>query len=411
MIDRAAQAVRFLEVTVLKRLDKKDTCLIAGVVIGLLTAMFSAVIVCGGFSGLRAVMKYAQVLHVIRSEFVGEYDLGDVTDDAMAGAIDGLDDMWSYYMDAETYAAYQDYSANRYQGIGVTITKDDATGGFAVLAVTKDGPAQAAGIVPGDVILAVDGIDVTEEDTAYLRDLIQADYGQDAVVTVLHEDGTTEDFAVSCEAVYSSPVEYAMLDGGVGYVALYNFRQGAGADAVAAVETLIEEGAESLVFDVRSNPGGQVTELTELLDYLLPEGDIFVRADKNGREAIETSDAACIELPMAVIVNGDSYSAAEYFAAALREYDWATVVGEPTTGKARSQVTVELPDGSAVHISKYTYLTPLRNDLYAAGGLTPDVEAVLTEEERTQYDTGWLEPADDAQVQAAIRALEAPENP
>lgn len=376
-----------------------------GVLGGLVIAFVLALAAGGGFSGLRALARFSTVLRVIRTEFVADYDVGAVTDGALAGAVEGLDDHWSYYMDAETYASYQDYSANRYQGIGVTITKDEETGGFLVLTVNKDGPAQTAGIVAGDIILAIDGTDVTEGDSAYLRSLIQADYGQTAVVTVRHEDGASEDFTVSCEEVYSSPVAYELLEGTVGYVAVYNFRQGAAADAIAAVQELMEAGAERLVFDVRSNPGGQVSELTELLDFLLPEGSVFIRTDKYGNEEIETSDADCVELPMAVIVNGDSYSAAEYFAAALREYDWATVVGEPTTGKARSQITVALSDGGAVHISKYSYLTPQRNDLYEAGGIVPDVTVQLTEEERTRYDTGWLEPADDPQVQAAVTAV------
>ena len=108
---------------------------------------------------------------------------------------------------------------------------------------------------------------------------------------------------------------------------------------------------------------------------------------------------------MAVLVNADSYSAAEFFAAALRDYDWAVVVGQPTTGKARSQVTYPLLDGSAVHLSQYSYLTPSRTDLYEAGGLTPDVEVALDEEQTALYQTGWLEPAEDAQVRAAIDAL------
>ena len=110
---------------------------------------------------------------------------------------------------------------------------------------------------------------------------------------------------------------------------------------------------------------------------------------------------------MAVVVNGESYSAAEFFAAALRDYDWASIAGEHTTGKARSQVTFSLWDGSAVHLSKYTYLTPSRTDLYAAGGLTPDAEVSLTEEQLTQHLTGWLEPEDDPQVQAAVGLLHA----
>ena len=372
--------------------------------------LFTAAIVlvyAGGLRGVRPLMRFGALLRVLERDYVGTYDLQEVTDGALTGAVDALGDQWSYYMDAETYAAYLDYASNQYQGIGVTVMKDAETGGFLIVTVTKDGPAQTAGIEQGDIILAVDGTDVTEGDTAFLKSLIQQDFGRTAAVTVLRGDGSTTVFDVSCEEIYSSPVQSMLLDGSVGYVAIDNFRKGAAEEAKEAIEALLEEGAECLLFDVRSNPGGQVAELTELLDYLLPEGDVFVRADKDGHEEVDTSDASCLELPTAVLVNDASYSAAEYFAAALREYGRAIVVGEPTTGKARSQITVALADGGAVHISKYTYLTPLRTDLYEAGGLIPDITAELTEEDRTLFDTGWLEPQDDAQIQAAIEALPA----
>ena len=383
---------------------RQITALLCGILTGLVLAIVLALYAAGGFSGLRAAAKYAAVLRLIGREYVADADTDTITDDALSGAVGGLD-RWSYYMDAETYAAYQDYSANVYQGIGVTVSKDEETGGFLVHAVNRDGPAQQAGITAGDIIVAVDGNDVTEEDLTYLHDLIQADFGGTAQVSVLHEDGSTETFSVSCEQIFSNPVTYTLLDGGTGYVAIDNFRQGAGAEAIAAIEDLLDEGAERLVFDVRSNPGGQVSELTELLDYLLPEGIVFIRVDKAGNEEIDRSDADCLDLPMAVVMNADSFSAAEYFAAALREYDRAVLVGEATTGKARSQITIPLTDGSAVHLSKYTYLTPQRNDLYEAGGLVPDTEAELTEDERLLLDTGWLEPEDDPQVQAAVEAL------
>ncbi len=389
----------------MKRTQKAYPILV-GLLAGLLISAAALTALFGGFSGLRSALKYAAVLRVFRASFVADYDMEAVTDSAMEGAVEGLEDRWSYYMNAEEYASYQDYAANRYQGIGVTVQKDEETGGFLIVTVNKDGPAMTAGLVPGDIILAVDGVDVTEGETTDLRALIQADYGQDALITVRHEDGAVEaDIPVSCEVIYSSPVTYELLESGTGYISLANFREGSAQDAIDAVEDLMAQGAVRLVFDVRNDPGGQLTELTALLDYLLPEGEIFIRSDKYGKETIETSDAACVELPMAVIVNGESYSAAEFFAAALREYDWALVVGEPTTGKARSQVTVALSDGSAVHLSKYRYLTPNRVDLYAVGGIVPDVEIALTEEERTDLDTGWLEPAEDPQVMAAEDAL------
>ena len=378
----------------------------------LLTAVLLSVLILltglsGSLKGAVATVKYGAALGVIHQNYVGDAEPAEITDRALEAALAALDDRWSYYMDQESYAAYQEAAANRYQGIGVTISKDGETGGFRIVAITKEGPAQAAGLVEGDIILAVDGIDVTAGEMEDIKALIQADYGGAAVVTVLRADGTKTDFTVSCEVIYDTPVAWSMLDGDVGYVRIENFRAGAAGDAIDAVESLREQGAERLVFDVRNNPGGQVSELVELLDYLLPEGDIFIRADRRGREIVERSDADCVELPMAVLINGQSYSAAEYFAAALREYDCAVLVGEATSGKARSQVTIPLFDKSALHLSRYTYLTPERIDLYEAGGLTPDVEAGLTEEEYADYVTGWLEPGEDPQVRAAIETLGA----
>lgn len=373
---------------------------------GALAALLVVILGFGGFRAFARAAKFAGVMRIISNQYVGESDPDEVADRALAGAAGGLDE-WSYYMDADSYNDYQDYSANLYQGIGVTIQADEATGGFLIVTTNRDGPADRAGLTAGDVILAVDGVSVVGGTTEDLRALIQADYGRNAMVTVQGADGARREVAVSCEAIYTSPVSFSMLEGHIGYVAIANFHEGAGGEAIAAVEALLEQGADSFVFDVRSDPGGLVSEMVEILDYLLPEGDVFIRADKNGREAVETSDADCLEMPMAVVVNRDSYSAAEFFAAALRDYDWAKIAGEPTTGKARSQVTYSLWDGSAVHISHYTYLTPKRTDLYAAGGLTPDVEVYLDEEQTVQYQTGWLEPEDDPQIQAAIGLLGA----
>lgn len=388
----------------MKRMKKRNYFAV-GVLAGLLAAFVAVLILFHGFAGLRGAWKLSAALQVFDRYFVTDYDVDAVIDGAMQGAVSGLDDRWSYYMTAEEFESYQDYSANRYQGIGVTIQKDSEIGGFLIVSLTRDGPAALAGLVAGDVILSVEGISTEDMDTIKLREYVQEAFGRTVCLEVLHEDGSVQEYAVSCEEVYSSPVTYELLRDGVGYVSIENFREGAANEAIAAIEELIGQGAERLLFDVRNNPGGQLTELVALLDYLLPEGDIFIRTDKNGRETAETSDADCVEMPMAVLVNGDSYSAAEFFAAALQEYDWADVVGEATTGKARSQITVALEDGSAIHLSRYSYLTPQRVDLYEQDGIEPDVEVSLSEEERLDFDTGWLEPEDDPQIQSAIDIL------
>ena len=173
---------------------------------------------------------------------------------------------------------------------------------------------------------------------------------------------------------------------------------------IAAIQALIAEGAAALIFDVRFNPGGYKSEMVTLLDYLLPEGPLFRAVDYRGKERVDTSDAQCLELPTAVIVNLNSYSAAEFFAAALSAYDAAVTVGEKTFGKGYFQNTFALSDGSAVTLSIGKYYTPEGENL-AGVGLTPDVEIPLTEEESAKLLSGALPVEEDPQIQAAITAL------
>ena len=163
---------------------------------------------------------------------------------------------------------------------------------------------------------------------------------------------------MDCTLTYTNPVSYQLKDGNIGYVKIASFDAGSAELTTAAIESLLGSGAERFVFDVRSNPGGLYEEMTQVLDYLLPSGDILVSVDETGEETVVRSDNVCLSMPMVVVVNADTYAAAEFFAAALQDYNWAGVVGERTTGKGRIQTTIELTDGSAVRISTGKYLTP-----------------------------------------------------
>ena len=175
-------------------------------------------------------------------------------------------------------------------------------------------------------------------------------------------------------------------------------------DTIAAIEDLRAKGAKSLIFDLRFNPGGMKTELVTILDYLLPEGPLFRSVDYQGHEEVDYSEESCLEMPMAVIINDDSYSAAEFFAAALQEYDWAEIVGTKTCGKANYQQTFRLSDGSAVAVSTGHYQTPNGVTL-ADVGVTPDVIVEVDEETYWNLYYEKVEKADDAQLQAAISLL------
>jgi len=187
-------------------------------------------------------------------------------------------------------------------------------------------------------------------------------------------------------------------------VTIENFDDRCAAETIAAIESLLEQGVESLIFDVRNNPGGYAHELVELLDYLLPEGDLFRTVDYKGVEDVEISDAACLDIPMAVLVNGESYSAAEFFAAALQEYEAATVVGEKTTGKGHFQSTFLLSDGSAVALSIGKYYTPKGVSLEGVG-IVPDVVVPVEPETAREIYYGRLTPEEDPQIQEALEAL------
>ena len=195
-----------------------------------------------------------------------------------------------------------------------------------------------------------------------------------------------------------------LLDGGIGLVRIENFNTNCKTETIAAIESLIEQGATKLIFDVRFNPGGYAKELVDILDYLLPKGDLLRTEDVSGKVEVETSDEKCLQMPMAVLVNGDSYSAAEFFAAALSEREWATVVGEQTTGKGYYQVTYSLPDGSAVGLSIGKYFTA--NGVSLEGvGITPDVVVPVDENTASAIYAGTIEAAADPQIQAAVKAL------
>ena len=277
--------------------------------------------------------------------------------------------------------------------MGVSVDKDAATGGLKITGVYDASPADNAGLAIGDIILSINGEDITGMTVGDARSFISSNLGESVKLKIRDKDGNESELSVNCELIYTSPVTYRMLSGSIGYVQILNFDSGAADAAIKAIETLLGQGALGFVFDVRTNPGGLLSELTALLDYLLPSGNIFISVDKAGNQTPTESDSVCLDMPMAVLVNADTYSAAEFFAAALQDYNWAEIVGERTTGKSRSQQTIELSDGSAVHLSTARYLTPAGIDLAEQGGLIPDQEVALTA-------TG------DAQLNAALSAVQ-----
>lgn len=367
--------------------------------------LVAALASCGTMLLLGQNTKLVELERVIRSRFVGEVDTVAMEDAAAEAMVKSLGDRWSYYISAEDYAAYSDRKTNTYVGIGITIIKREDGAGYDILAVQKDGSAEKAGVLPGDILIEAEGQSLVGMESVDPVTIIKGEEGTNVTIAVLR-DGERLDFEMKRKRVDSQVASGELLEDGTGYIRINNFNNHCADETLAVLEQLLEQGAQRLVFDVRNNSGGYVMEMNRILDYLLPEGDLFRSVSSDGREEVDTSDAACLEMPMAVLVDSDSYSAAEFFAAALREYEWAVVVGEPTTGKSYFQNTFRFNDGSAVGLSVGQYYTPKGVSLQDVGGLTPDVVVEVDELTRLRIDYQSLPLAEDPQFLAAVEAMQ-----
>ena len=346
--------------------------------------------------------KLQELKNIIDAKFVEEYDETAIYDAAASGMVDALGNRWSYYIPAAEYSAHMEQMNNAYVGIGVTIVyRED--GYIDIQKVEPGSPAQEAGIQPGDILIGVEGTDVATLTIDEVRNRVRGEKGTQ-VQLQLRRGEQTLDVSVYRKEIQTIVASGTMLEGNVGLVQIVNFDSRCKEETLAAVEDLLQQGAKALIFDVRYNPGGYAQEMVAVLDYLLPEGPLFCSVNYQGRESVDYSDASFLDIPMAVLVNQDSYSAAELFAAALQEYEAAAVVGQHTTGKGHYQNTLRLSDGSAVVLSVGRYTTPHGVNLDGVG-IAPDVEVLVEEALYWQIYAGNVPPQEDPQIQAALQVL------
>lgn len=383
---------------------KKAVKILSYVLVALLSSVVTMAAFCGT-TGESQTSKLDQLADLIEERFIGEADRTAMEDAAADAMVASLGDRWSYYIPADEYASYAEQMANAYVGIGVTIQAAGDNTGLLVTKVEESGPAYESGIRVGDCIVAVDGQSVVDQDLNTTSAMVKGEEGTFVEITVLRE-GMETTFRVERRTIQTAVATGRMLNETTGLVTIANFDTRCAEETIAAIDALLAQGAKSLVFDARNNPGGYVRELVKVLDYLLPEGDLFRSVSYKGEEKVETSDPDCLEgIPFAVLVNGNSYSAAEFFAAALREYDTAFLVGVPTVGKGYYQVTYRLSDGSAVGLSEGKYFTPGGVSLAEEGGLVPDILVEVDDATAAAIYAGTLDPMEDPQILAALEEL------
>ncbi len=347
--------------------------------------------------------KLEDLENLILTSFAGDTDKTKIEDAAADAMVNAMGDRWSYYIPAAELPSFLENSENAYVGIGVTVQATDDNSGLMVIAVQPGGPAEEAGVQVGDVIIQVDGESAQDRTVTEISAMIKGEEGTVVSITVLRSgEGIT--MSMTRKRMETTVASSKLLNEHVGLVTIQNFDERCADETIAAIKALLNQGADMLLFDVRNNPGGYVDELTKVLDYLLPEGNLIRTVGTDGSDETVTSDADCVKVPMAVLVNENTYSAAELFAVDLSEYGVARIFGQKTSGKGFFQQVFQFSDGSAAGISVGRYYTSQGNNLEGLG-LTPDEEIKLDDESEALLYNGMLEPENDAQLQAALGYL------
>ncbi len=339
-------------------------------------------------------------------EIIREYSLEEIDDQQLEdylyyGLAAGIGDDYAAYYTEEELENMMDSSTGSYGGIGAVFSQNLTTGVITVSQVYEGYPAHQAGILPQDILYKVDGEEVLGQDISVVVTKIKGEVGKEVTLSVLRGEEEL-DFPMQCELIEIQTVQHEMLSGNTGYIQITEFDSITTSQFHNALTELQGQGMESLIIDLRNNGGGSVEAVTEIADELLPEGTI-VSIDYHYKEKEErTSDSACVDIPMVVLINGYSASASEILAGALQDHGAATIVGTQSFGKGIVQNVLSLNDGTAIKLTVAKYYTPNGNDIHKIG-ITPDVEIDLPEELKTQVDISYEE---DVQLQKAVEVLQ-----
>ncbi len=346
--------------------------------------------------------KISEIDQIVRSNALEKIDEDALMNSVADGYMAGLDDKYARYMSQEEYRQYQMDNAGELTGIGVTVLQDES-GYILVQEVAEGSPAELAGILPQDLIVRIDDTDVLAAGFNEATSMVRGEEGT-KVHIVVRRNQEEIPLEITRKLMVTSKVSHRMIDEN-GYIKIAGFNETTPEDFKKAVLDLQSQGANGLIFDVRGNPGGLLDAVAKVLDFLLPEGEIVSSTDSKGKiEVLYKSDANSVDLPMVVLVDGNSASAAELFSAALRDYQKAELVGVNTFGKGIMQTAFPLADGSAINLTTHYYNPPSRVNFHGVG-LKPDYEVNLTAEQQLRLHE--LADEEDSQLQKAISVLNA----
>lgn len=348
--------------------------------------------------------RLEEVRETLAEEYYIPVDDETLITGAIRGMMDAIGDPYTFYYTPEEMAESNEQTAGVYHGVGMLVQLSE--GYIEIVRVYSDSPAEAAGLLAGDRIVAVDGTPVSGENAKALDEavtLIQGEDGTAVEITVLRDGAEVTAEAVRA-AVNISHVEYQILDGNIGYINILQFTGDDVTGFEEARSAFENAGVVGMVVDLRSNPGGLLTDVVAISDMLLPEGLVTYVEDRHGNRHEETSDAEYWDIPMTVLVNGMSASASELFTAAIQDYDRGTVVGTTTFGKGIVQTLITFSeDGAGMQYTTASYYSPNDRSIHETG-VEPDVVVELSED----YDPSILtpDPANDNQLAVALEELQ-----
>lgn len=355
--------------------------------------------------GAGTELKIKELLEQIDLYYYEDVDTAELTDGLYKGLFEGIGDPYSVYYTKEEYDSMMASTSGTYCGIGAVLSQDAKTMQVSILHIYDNTPAQKAGLKDGDIIIKVEDIVASEVELTELVSNIRGDKGTKVHMQVLREgEEDYLEFDIERDEVEVPTVDYEMLEDNVGYIEITEFAEPTKEQFMNAVKDLEKQGMGAMIVDLRDNPGGYLTAVTEILDEILPEGITVYTEDKYGNRQDYTSDEEHkMDYPLAVLVNENSASASEIFAGAIKDYKYGTLIGTKTFGKGIVQSVRQLSDGSAIKLTTAKYYTPKGNYIHEVG-IEPDVELEYnyTGDKNADYDK-----SKDNQIQKALEVLES----
>ena len=354
------------------------------------------------------IQKFNEARSILQKAYYENVDTNKLVEGAISGMTDSLNDPYTVYYNKKQmkwFTGLQNNTENEYVGVGLPIMLDKS-GVVTVLEPYDNSPAKAAGIKQGDKILKIDGKDITGiKDETLIASMIKGPENTETILTILREsESSTKDIPVMRKKIKALVnIRSEMLNGNIAYIKLKMFDKNISKNFISQLNTLVKQGAKGLIIDVRDNPGGLYDEVVSLADRLLPEGTIVFTKDKNGKKNVQPSDATELNMPITVLTNGNSASASEILAGAIKDFKKGTLIGTKTFGKGLVQTTYSFKDGTGLKVTIARYYTP-SGVCIQGQGIKPDIEINLPEKYK-DTDVAAIPKEDDLQLQKAIEVI------